>query len=180
MTIRDRIDQIGKGEQIRENLTALREEIRDEARCRELAVALGGDFRPFTRLLSSEDPKVRKSAALVLGEMESEDVIGPLMKAWQSETTLYVRSSYIKALHKLSCRAWLGDLKEGLSRLDREEPSEENIKHIQEERQALLDIISRYEKHSRHVFKGRRHCRLFGVNCLLANEAHASRVHDRR
>ena len=154
MTIRERINQISFGQQVRENLTTLREEIKEEARRRELAMALGGDFRPLLVLLHHEDPKVRKNAALLLGEMESEDVLGALISAWQEETTLYVRPSYIKAMQKLSCRRYLGELKAGLERLDQEEPSEENVKHVQEERKALLEIINRYEKHQKHVFNG--------------------------
>ena len=63
---------------MRANLIALRRELKEEEKQRALAYLMGGEFEVFIRLLDSSDPKVRKNAALILGEMETEDVLPSL------------------------------------------------------------------------------------------------------
>lgn len=64
-----RYEQIRLGKNIRANLIELKQEIREEAKKRRLAYETGGDYSVFFGLLKNEDPKVRKNAALILGEM---------------------------------------------------------------------------------------------------------------
>ena len=66
--IKELIEKIQQGIQIRQNLILLRKEIQDENQKRALAYLLGGEYDLFAELLENEDAKVRKNAALILGE----------------------------------------------------------------------------------------------------------------
>lgn len=106
-----RYEQIRLGKNIRANLIELKQEIREEAKKRRLAYETGGDYSVFFGLLKNEDPKVRKNAALILGEMECEDAAEPLFEAYQKEETLFVRSAYLKALEAYDCGNMVPELK---------------------------------------------------------------------
>ena len=73
--VREYYEKICAGEQVRTNLIALRDSLKEERTRREFAYLLGGDFETLTELLKNDDPKVRKNAALILGKMESEDLL---------------------------------------------------------------------------------------------------------
>ena len=61
--IKELIEKIQQGIQIRQNLILLRKEIQDENQKRALAYLLGGEYDLFAELLENEDAKVRKNAA---------------------------------------------------------------------------------------------------------------------
>ncbi|HIS31310.1 MAG TPA: methyltransferase domain-containing protein [Candidatus Limivivens intestinipullorum] len=146
--------EICQGNRLRENLTALRQEIRDEGKRKRLAYEIGGDFTVFTGLLENEDPKVRKSAALILGEMECPDLVTPLYEAYEKEETLFVRSSYLKALAAYDCRELFAKLRERLAWLDRQQTLPEEEKHRREEAAALQKLLLGQEKQKKHRFTG--------------------------
>lgn len=154
MEIRELYNAIQRGEDVRANLIALRRELKAEEKQRALAYRMGGDFSVFTELLHASDPKVRKNAALILGDMETEDVLGPLFNAYRREETLFVRSDYLRAMAKLDCRPLLKELKARRQRLRAQAPTEENRKHQREELAALQAIILKYEKPTPHRFVG--------------------------
>ena len=60
--IKDLYNEICAVNEVRANLIALRRELKEAENQRRFAYLLGGDFRVLTRLLQSEDPKVRKNA----------------------------------------------------------------------------------------------------------------------
>ena len=146
--------EICAGKNVRANLIALRDQIRDERGKRELAYVIAGDFSCLTSLLKHEDPKVRRNAALILGDMETEDVLPFLFRAYEEETTRFVRASYLKAMEKLDCRAFVPRLKRAWDVLSETEVTEENRKHLQEEKAALSHLLQRYEKRGKHEFTG--------------------------
>ena len=76
--IREYYEAICNGVDVRANLIALRNALKDEKEIRAFAYLLGGDFSVLGSLLVHEDPKVRKNAAILLGKMESEDML-PLL-----------------------------------------------------------------------------------------------------
>ena len=100
-TIKQLYENISRGVQVRQNLISLRDEIKDESLRRKFMYLLGGDFSILTGLLEDPDPKVRKNAALILGQTEDEDVLEPIVRAWQKETTLFIREDYLKAMENL-------------------------------------------------------------------------------
>ncbi|MDD2958916.1 MAG: methyltransferase domain-containing protein [Lachnospiraceae bacterium] len=152
--VKEYYEEISKGNQIRQNLIALRQELRQEGNQRALAYLLGGDFRLFTNLLRAEDPKIRKNAALILGDMETEDVLPFLFAAYNKEETLFVRTDYLKAMAKMDYSDYFSKLKGRLETLRGMEQTEENRKHIREEMQQLQAMVLRYEKPKRHHFIG--------------------------
>lgn len=154
MEIQELYSKIQAGEDVRANLIALRRELKEEEKQRALAYLMGGDFEVFIRLLDSTDPKVRKNAALILGEMETEDVLPSLFHAYEKEETLFVRSDFLKAIARLDYTPCLPKLKERLGQLRAAIPEAENRKHLREEQLALQEMILRYEKPKPHRFTG--------------------------
>ena len=152
MEIRELYNAIRSGDEVRANLIELRRELKTEEKQRALAYLLGGDFTVFTGLLKSPDPKVRKNAALILGDMETEDVLPSLFEAYQREETLFVRADYLKAMEKLDCRPFLEALKDRQKKLLETAPAEENRKHYREELAALQALILNYERPKHHRF----------------------------
>lgn len=142
------------GRAVRENLIALRARLADPETKRRFAYLLGGEFRVLTRLLKAEDPKIRKNAARILGEMETEDVLPFLFGAWEKEDTLYVRSEYLKAMRGLDCRRYSRELRERRDKLLGTQAKEEERKHVREELLALDAILGTMERKERHVFAG--------------------------
>lgn len=149
-----RYEQIRLGKNIRANLIELKQEIREEAKKRRLAYETGGDYSVFFGLLKNEDPKVRKNAALILGEMECEDAAEPLFEAYQKEETLFVRSAYLKALEAYDCGNMVPELKLCLEKLDAREVPPEEEKHRREEAGALQKLLLKQEKQKKHRFTG--------------------------
>ena len=146
--------QICEGQDVRRNLIALRSALSAEENRRAFAYLLEGDFSHLTDLLKAEDPKVRKNAALILGEMETEDVLPFLFRAWEEETTLFVRSDYLKAMKKLDCSPYLDAFRERRAQLFAASVREEDRKHVREELLALNLILSAHNPGHRHLFTG--------------------------
>ena len=109
--------EILQGNDVHKNLIKLRSCISDEKQRRDLMYGIGGDFDDLFRLLSDPDPKVRKSAALILGETENEDALPALIEAWQKEQTLYIREDYLKAISKLDYSEYLPTFRRRVSEL---------------------------------------------------------------
>ena len=152
--IKQLYENICEDRDVRANLIALRQELKDRAVRRAFAYLLGGEFGQLTQLLHSEDPKIRKNAALILGDMETEDVLPYLYDAYQREETLFVRSDYLKAMAKLDYRPYLERLKDRMVQLQGAEYTEENRKHCREELCQLQNMVLKYEKPRKHRFIG--------------------------
>ena len=65
-------------------------------------------------LLAHEDPKVRKNAAILLGKMESEDMLPLLFETYQKEETRFIRADYLKAMEHMDYAPYLDKLQERL------------------------------------------------------------------
>ena len=112
--LKNAYEKVSTGTELRAGLIEMKNLLKEEKNRRELAYQLGGDFKILTRCLSDEDPKVRKNAALVLGAMESDDLVPVLLNAYKKEDTLFVKSAYLKALFDLDYEEELPYLKERL------------------------------------------------------------------
>ena len=146
--------KICEGQEVRKHLIALRSALRTEENRRAFAYLLQGDFGSLTGLLKHEDPKVRKSAALILGDMETEDVLPFLFHAWEKESTLFVRADYLKAMKKLDCSSCFEAFRKRRAQLLSFTASEEDRKHVREELLALDSILSAGGLGRRHTFTG--------------------------
>lgn len=146
-------EEIRKGNNVRENLSLLRNAIKQEDQKKEL-LGLIGDGQLFIHLLSEEEPKTRKNAALLLGDLGLQQAAEALFTAYERETTLFVRSAYLTALKKLDASAHLKELKERLAVITAVEPKENEKKHIREEIRELEAVITGIEGIARHTFRG--------------------------
>lgn len=149
-------EKICAGDQVRENLIALREAIKDEENRREFAYLLGGNFTGLCGLLEDEDPKIRKNAALVLGRMESDDLLPVLFAAYEREETLFIRADFLKAIALLDYEPYTERLEQHLEELRLSQPEKEAWKHISEEIRMLQSMVMKYRRVRHHHFTGQR------------------------
>ncbi|MCI9532290.1 MAG: methyltransferase [Lachnospiraceae bacterium] len=147
-------ERIKQGEDVRKHLIALKQELKGEAAREELLGALQGDYTVFGSLLSHEDPKVRKNAALVLGRLGGDGTAALLYGAYCREGTLFVKSSYLLALEGLDLASCREGLARRLEELEAYQAKDEEEKHIREEVAALRKLLPSGEGHKRHRFQG--------------------------
>ena len=95
--VRDYILKLQAGEDVRKNLIALKAEAKEYAGKHAILLALNNQVDMFYGFLSDEDPKVRKNAALVLGQLGVQESLSHLYKAYEDENTMFVKSSYLTA-----------------------------------------------------------------------------------
>lgn len=148
-------ENICAGRDIRASLIELKQEMKDEDHKRAFVYLLGGDFGELTKLLYHDDAKIRKNAALILGNLECEDVLPDLWKAYENEVQRFVKTAYLKGMAEYDYEAYLPQLKERLLCLGETDAKESEKKHIREEGAALQSLILKYEKPKKHRFIGR-------------------------
>lgn len=150
------IQDILGGQDVRQNLSSLRQELKEEgARGLEtLAAAMKENREKWLALLKDEDAKIRKNAALLIGDSGLPEFLDALYEAYERETQLFVKSSYLKALGNLDYSKYLESLKERVKKLAEKEFTPENNKHAAEELKALSELIIHAEGISRHRFTG--------------------------
>lgn len=136
---------------LRENLSVLRGAIKEPLQKKKL-LDLVGDDTLLVELLAAQDPKVRKNAALLLGDLELQQAAGALLEAYNSETTLFVKSAYLSALANLDVAEHLDFFKARLAELTARTPEENEKKHIREEIRELDQIILAIEGVKKHTF----------------------------
>lgn len=154
--IREYYKNITAGENIRANLIALKEQLNDEAERRAFAYLLGGDFSVLCGLLKHDDPKVRRNAARILGQMESEDILPELYEAYAQEQTRFVRADYLKAMAAMDCEVYADQLASRLEELRSIEAAPEEQKHVSEEIRMLQMLVMKYKKRQQHRFSGQK------------------------
>ena len=153
--IKELIEKIKNREQVRQNLILLRKEIQDENQGRALAYLLGGEYDLFVKLLEDSDPKVRKNAALILGEMECDEALPELVRAYKKEETLFVRPDFLKAIRSYDYEPYLSVLKERKQQIEQRKIDNDEAKHLREENNLLQNMIFQYEKPKKHIFMGK-------------------------
>lgn len=152
--IREYYEAVCAGQEVRANLTALKEALKEESNRRSFAYLLGGDFSVLVGLLAHEDPKVRRNAALLLGKMESEDLLPVLFDAYKKETTLFVKADYLKAIAQMDYEPILGELQSILDELRRMDIRPEEQKHCFAQIRELQLMVLRCQKTEPHRFVG--------------------------
>ncbi|MBT9779164.1 methyltransferase [Clostridium sp. MCC353] len=147
-------DQIVNNQDTRQNLSRLRQELKG-ARGREQAVScMAGAEERLIGLLQDEDAKVRKNAALLMGELGKKEYLEPLFQAYRAEQQMFVKSSYLIAIKNFDYRNYLEYFKGRLNELSEVEAPPENLKHITEEIRQLSSMILTIEGVKSHVFTG--------------------------
>ena len=147
------LHQIEKQEDVRANLSAIRAAIREKENF-DRATELIGDGEQITALLSSEDPKVRKNAAALLGDLGICKAAEALFLTYQKEDTLFVRGTLLTALEKTNPTPYLNELQNRYQELCQQELQENEKKHVREELHALERILRSENGSVSHTFIG--------------------------
>ena len=146
-------DELSRGEHVRQNLSSLRSILREKGD-RQGMPGCVGDGADIIGLLSDKEPKVRKNAALLLGDLGLCSAVGELYAHYESEETLFVKSAYLAALQKLDASAYIEAFKARRKELASYVPAEEEKKHIAAELRQLEELIAGIEGIGRHRFIG--------------------------
>ncbi|HAB59630.1 MAG TPA: hypothetical protein DCE48_02765, partial [Lachnospiraceae bacterium] len=115
--VRDTFDEIVNNVDVRQNLSKLRQEIKEESNKYALLYYIGEKKDIIPALLESEDAKTRKNAALLMGDLALEEYLPYIIKGYQKEEQRFIKSSYLVALRSFDYREYLPFLKECLDNL---------------------------------------------------------------
>ncbi|MCQ4829501.1 MULTISPECIES: methyltransferase domain-containing protein [Hungatella] len=152
--IKETWNEIVQNQDVRQNLSKLRQEMK-EGRGREAACScISGEEEKLILLLESEDAKIRKNAALLMGDLGNQEYLEPVLKAYRSEEQLFVKSSYLNAVKKFDYGEHLAFFKKRLDELAKIKLTPETEKHITEEIRELSSMIISREGVLLHPFCG--------------------------
>lgn len=158
MQIEDIFQEVLQDNHVRENLIALKEKLRRDGGKEALDTLVAQKGNPFVELICHEDAKVRRNAALILGELEYGQCMEQLAAAYQKEQTLFVRADYLKAMQKLEYSAYLPMLRQRYSQMTAEEIPMESRKHYREEIRQLQRMLMTGSEKQHRVFSGTDRC----------------------
>ena len=151
------IEAILQNRDIRVNLIEIRQRMKQPGE-REVFLRLLSDTSELSGalrgLLADEDPKVRKNAALIIGEANAGESLLALYEAYCQEETLFIRGDYLKAMGQMDYRSLLGKLKERLEEMKDQEVPQEELKHYREEMTQLQKLLLKMQPGKKHVFTG--------------------------
>lgn len=152
--IRDTFDKIKAGQDIRQNLIQLKAELKEDHNKSALLYYMGQDIRLLEQLLCHEDPKVRKNTALIIGELKLENLLDKLYEAYENETQLFIKSSYLTAISNFDYSSFKAKLNGRIELLSNNKAQESDKKHINEELLVLSKMIIQLEGVKKHKFTG--------------------------
>ena len=152
--MRDLYEKIKRGTDRRASLIALKKELKDDAKKKVFLTMTGNRLDEIMKCLVDEDPKVRKNAATILGELHCQEALDVLMDAYEEEEKLFVKEAYVQALSMIDCSPYLPQLEERFQELVAYEAPEEEKKHIQAEIHALQELILQKKGVKKHTFNG--------------------------
>ena len=138
----------------RKELISIKQELKEKAVVLEWQKKLQGNYDIFLKFLEHEDAKVRKNAALILGNLQAQQAALSLYEAYQAETQRFVKSDYLTALSQLDYEAFVPELQQRLKELEEYKPAENEEKHVREEMTVLRKMLSDKEEKKHHVFRG--------------------------
>lgn len=150
------MEAIRRGEEVRANLIELKMHCKEDPKAAWALRAEDGVPQIFEKLLSHEDAKVRKNAALLLGELGLDESAPALFEAYGAEQTRFVKSAYLQALKELDVTPYLDALRERYQQLLTYEPSEDEKKHVAQERSLLQQLLAENDVLKKHTFSGWR------------------------
>jgi len=108
------------------------------------------DFKnKLIELLKSEDPKVRKNSAILLGYYAN--TIDLLLQAYYQEKTEYVKEAYLKGISMQNCQAYVRQLQTIQHKLMQWEDM--SAKHIQAQLKILNPLILKNQTHKKKIVK---------------------------
>lgn len=147
-------ENIQKNQDTRKNLIELKSKLKDENNRKSFIYNFADKKDVFIELLNSDDPKIRKNTAIIMGQLRDKSFLEPLMKAYRKETTLFVKADYLSAIGEFNYSEYVDELKERLDFLRKSEIQETDKKHIDEEIRIINMLVSMYEGSKKHEFVG--------------------------
>lgn len=147
-------EQLILGNDVRQNVSRLRKELKEGAGASALRRQMGDQDCVLLSLLQHEDAKTRKNTALLLGDLGDQKYLAPLFEAYEAEQQLFVKSAYLSAIKNLDYRQYLPALKARLSELSKQETAPENEKHTMEEVRELSALVVTMDGVRMHPFTG--------------------------
>lgn len=152
--LRETYEKIVNGVEVRQNLITLKKELKKENNRMALLYYLAGQYEVLYRLLENEDAKVRKNVVLIMGELAVPEFMDKIFDAYIKEEKLFVKSDYLIALKYFDYRKLINRLKERLDFLIAGTFEETSMKHINEEKKLLTNMILDIEGIHKHTFDG--------------------------
>ena len=153
--IKETWELIAQGQEVRQNLSKLRKEIKEGGGRATLLKCVAGQEEKLLSLLKDEDPKVRKNTALLLGGLGRQEYLEPVYQAYLAEEQMFVKSSYLIAIKNFDYREYRQAFQARLKELSEAEVSEENQKHVMEEIRGLSSLVTVLEDIQMHEFCGK-------------------------
>jgi len=148
-------EQILHNQNIRQNLSKLRQELKDDRNKTVFLNQIADKEDQLIVLLKHVDAKIRKNTALLMGELGEQKFLKPIYKAYESEDQMFVKSSYLVAIRNFDYGEYLVDFKKRLEVLTKTEMTMETQKHLMEEIRELSLLVINRESISKHEFLGR-------------------------
>lgn len=152
--IKEKWNQIIENQDVRQSLSQLRQELKENKNIRELLNLIKGQEELLIGLLRSGDAKIRKNAALLMGDLGVQQFLKPIFDAYEREEQRFVKSSYLAAIGKFDYHGYGDKLRARLELLKAEQVTEENRKHLTEELRALSALLIGIEGVKTHSFTG--------------------------
>ncbi len=150
--IREYWEQIRQGQDLRRNLISMKAALKEPGEREALLELAEEEPGLLPGCLKQADPKIRKNAALVLGNLGTEKARDILLKAYEKEDTRFVKTAYLTALQGCDMKEFLEWLKGKRREILAWDAAPETEKHLREELAALNALIGRYEQPIRHGF----------------------------
>lgn len=152
--LREIYENIVSGVEVRQNLIALKKELKQESNKMALLYYLAGQYELLYTLLEDEDAKVRKNVVLIMGELAIPEFMDKIYNAYNKEEKLFIKPDYLIALKHFDYRNLVESLKERLDFLVGSTFEETSMKHINEEKRLLTNMILDMEGSHKHTFNG--------------------------
>ena len=154
------ISDILHQDDVRSQLSELRKAIKNDPEKRQQCLT-DETLKRFQELLTHDDAKTRKNAALLLGDLaevmssqQASNIPGLLWRSFVEETTKFVRSAYIQAMASFDCAEYMEEMQQCYDRLLDVEPAPEDVKHTRELRKALEQVLVSWRETSVLSFQG--------------------------
>ena len=152
--LREIYENIVNGVEVRQNLITLKKELKQESNKMALLYHLAGQYEVLYKLLQNEDAKIRKNVVLIMGELAVPEFMDKIYEAYNQEEKLFVKPDYLVALKHFDYRSLVESLKERLDFLVKGSFEETSMKHINEEKRLLTNMILDIEGSHKHTFSG--------------------------
>ena len=152
--IEELLANIKVGSEARSNLSHLRKLLKEEENRSILYNLLQNDSDFLLLLLNHSDPKTRKNAALLIGDLNLLAYSDVIYQSYLKEETLFVKASFLDALQNLDYREYIFDFKKRLQQLTKSNFPENEQKHRQEEIKLLTKMIIEEDGIDLHTFTG--------------------------